>query len=55
MWCKKSRYSINWNKFKNKFFKQFHGIEEGLFTEFTKVQQRRNVDEFTHEWELGKH
>jgi hypothetical protein len=52
MWWKKSRYSINWNKFKDEFFKRFQGIkEEYFFTELTKLQQKGNVNDFTHEWE----
>jgi len=49
----KTRYAINWNKFKDEFLKRFQGIkEEDLFTELTRLQQKGNMDGFTFN---GKH
>lgn len=51
MWWKKSSYSINSNKFKDKFFKHSTISKKIFFAEFTRLQQKGNVDDFTREWE----
>jgi hypothetical protein len=52
IWWKGRIQSYTWNSFKNDFFKRFQGIsEKELFFKLTRLQQKRNVDEFTHQWE----
>jgi hypothetical protein len=40
LWWKGRTQSYNWNSFKNVFF-----------SKLTRLQQKGNVDEFTHQWE----
>jgi hypothetical protein len=53
MWWNKIGYAINWNKFKDDFFKRFQGIkEEDCFTKLTKLQLKGHMNNFTREWEI---
>ena len=52
MWWKGDNFAYTWNWFKNDFLKRFQGInEDELFSKLTRLQQKGNVEEFTHQWE----
>ena len=52
MCWKGDNFAYTWNLFKNDFLKRFQGInEDKFFSKLTRLQQKGNVEEFTHQWE----
>ena len=52
LWWKRDNFAYTQNLFKNDFFNKFQGIkEDDFFNKLTRLQQVRNIEEFTHQWE----